>query len=219
MPKLAADSALICTLAIRHLGQSKGIVSLDTDKSEAAEACRAFYPVVLDEVLRDFPWSFATQFVALALVAGPVPTATLEWTYSYRIPSDCVRFRRIVPGTSRIDTHATRIPHRIVSDANGGLLLTDYPPLAATATTRAVPQGEYVAQADDPTQYPADFVQLLALKLAGYLAPTLTAGDRFKLGMRALQLYEVQRRVAQDNSANEQQPDPESESEYILARE
>lgn len=67
--------------------------------------------------------------------------------------------------------------------------------------------------------FPPDFAEAVSLLLAAYIAPTLTAGDPQKLGVRAYQLYEFRLRAAQANAQNEQQVDMlVPESEFIRAR-
>lgn len=219
MSRLVLDPAFICNMALRHLAQSSGIMNLANDRSAAGEACRLFYPTVLDEVLRDFPFSFTATFASLALVTGPVPAALYaEYAYAYRVPVDCLKVRRVLNGFSRIETQSTRVPYRVVHDSGGMLIFCDYAPIAATATTPALPMIEYTQEASDASLYPADFGQAMALLLAVYIAPTVTAGDKFKLGARAQQLYEWARLRAQASSANENQPDQLPGSEYEQAR-
>lgn len=236
MPLMIDDPVTVCNMALRHLGNSKGIMDFDNDATEPARGCRVFYPQVLDEVLRAFAWPFAVRFTSPSVVSGPTPAATPEWVYSYRAPIDCIWVRRILPaGTtlqpspvgfplyptspgSRIETQSSRIPYRIFADGNGKLILTDFPPVAATSTTPALPMIEYIAQIDDSTQYAVDFAQAIAWKLAFYLAPSLTAGDKFKLGDRAFQQYTQVIREAQASAKNEEQPDMAADAEWIQAR-
>lgn len=243
MPKAIADTVTICNQALRHLGQGQGITDFDNDQSEAGEACRIFFPSVIDEVFRAFQWSFATMFTSPALVAGPSPTATLEWACSYRVPSDSIWVRRIVPAglpitlnpagypfvpnypSTRVETSFTRVPFRIVSDAQGLLILTDFPPvpqvLAGNGITVMVPQLpviEYIFQQDGEQLYPADLAQAAAFLLAYYMAPALTKGDKYKLGQRAYTAFLVAITRAQANSQNEGQADLPAEASWIDAR-
>ena len=91
-------------------------------------------------------------------------------------------------------------------------------PARGAATTAALPMVEYVMQQDDNGFFPADFAQMCACLLAFYIAPALTAGDKFKLGDRAYNLYLQARNRAMGNAMNEQQPDMLPEAEYIQAR-
>ena len=200
-----ASTTEIANLALSHLGMGVEIASLDTEKSAEAMACRRFYDTARQEVLRDFAWPFATAFATLGLL-GSSPTE--EWAYSYGYPSDCLEFRRIVSGT-RNDTHQSRIPYRIVYGASARAIYCD----------RANAQAEYTADVSETGRYPADFVNALALRLAVYVAPRLTAGDPFKVGARAAQLYSMAITKAQANAANEEQVENLPESEFIRARE
>lgn len=238
--KFIADTVSICNMALRHLGQANGIMDFDNDLSEAADSCRLFFPVVVDEVLRAFPWTFATQFVSLAQVGGPTSTssmpATPEWQYSYRMPADAVWARRILPiGTpitvsitgfpivasqygGRFETKESRVPYRIVQDSQGLLILTDYPPNPATATAPQLPVLEYIFQQDTESDYPADFALTCSFLLAFYISPSVTRGDKFKLGDRAFAQYNRLRYNAQANAKNEEQPDVAVDSEFIQVR-
>lgn len=240
MPRATLSQVSICNMALSHLSIGKVIASI-TEKSAEARACSAFYDQAKDEVLRDFAWPFATRTVTLALVA---PQPTPEWAYSYRYPSDCLAARRLLNGSQsaspfpagfsapttapapmgRVMTAQSRIPFRIQSDDAGLLIYTDIAPsapIAATASALAqpgLPQLEYTIEADDPTRYPSDFSQAVAFLLASYIAPRVTGGDKFKLGQRALQLYQWAMPRASANAGNEEQADQLPDSEAIRAR-
>src|SRR4051812_32897245 len=94
----------ICNMALGHLAVGKAIGAL-TEASQEARACLRFYEQARDEVLRDFPWPFATTVEALALVAVQ---PTTEWGYSYRYPLNCLALRRIPSGV-RNDTRGTTV--------------------------------------------------------------------------------------------------------------
>src|SRR5690348_7183990 len=130
----------ICDLALSHLGIALR-ANLVTERSEAARACRAFYATARDQVLRDFPWPFATRTTDLALVTAQ---PTTEWAYAYRYPAAAVAFRRILTGATRLDSQATRIPFRLARDDDGALVYTD----------QADAVGEWTERVEDAEQYP-----------------------------------------------------------------
>jgi hypothetical protein len=200
---MATADVDICNIALRHLAISTTIGSL-TEKSKEAKACNDLYAQTRDEVLEDFPWPFCTVLDNLVLSTVAVPS---EWTYAYQYPS-CIGFRRILSGT-RNDTRQSRIPYRIVTTALGGkYILTDMPNA----------QGEWTLHITDPSQFSPAFVQATALKLAGYIGPTVAGGDQFKLADRALARYEYAIGQARANALNEQQPDEDPDAEHIRAR-
>lgn len=216
--QFAPTTASICNAALRHLAIGKPIANL-TETTENAQACAAFYDQTRDEILADFQWPFAKRFATLGAVVGGTDTipVNLDWQFSYRVPADALYCRRLLTGT-RLDVPETRIPFALGSDATGALLFTDLAHVAATATTPEIPQLEYTAAITAEARFPADFAQAFSLKLAFYMAPSLTGGDPNKLGQRAFQLYQMAIANAQDTAWNERQPDQPAESSFIRTR-
>lgn len=195
----------ICNLALSHLGVSVEIQDLDTERSLEAQACRRFYVPTRRELLRDFPWPFAQRKYTLALVE----TFTAgEWAYSYRFPADALAVSRSVTSLGRLTTRALQPPFSLGSDTVGRLVYSSESP------------GEFWVTVDvtDTEQYPPDFVQAFALKLAAWIAPRITNGDESKLGERALRLYAYQLSIARANAANEQDLGQPIDSEFITER-
>ena len=190
---MATSKTSICNLALIHLGHSKLLANVETDQTAAANACRTVYDQVRNEVLRDFTWPFATERVTLALVEADPND---EWDYAYRYPDDCIMFHRIL-NDDRPTALITHLPFRLGQDSQGALIFTD----------RENAMGQYTIRIEDPSRYPPDFVGMLALLLAVYLAPSVTAGDEFKLGERAMKVYGWARAIARANASNEEQAD------------
>lgn len=200
-----ASKTEIVNLALSHLAVDKEIANLETESSKEASSARRFYDTARDMVLRDFAWPFATKIAALALVAEEPNT---EWAFSYRYPTDCLYLRRILSGL-RNDARETRVPYRIAQDDAGRIIFTD----------EADAQAEYTVKTDNPQIYPADFTLALSYLLASFMAPRVTAGDQYKLGQRALAMYQAMKARAESNALNEEQAEQEVESEFIRARE
>lgn len=194
----------ICNKALSHLGISTEIQDI-TEASKEARACARFYSDVIETSLRDYPWGFAS---VLASLGAPVTIATnKEWYYSYRMPPDCLTLIRLLSG-SRIDTEDSRVPFKKAHDSQGTIILTDLTDAYA----------EYTSTVTDPSLFPADFADAAALLLAGMIAPRVTKGDDFKLGDRALKLYQWRIQSAQGNEAGEQAFDKEPDTGSIRAR-
>jgi hypothetical protein len=198
------DKVSICNVALSHLANSTEIQDLDAEPSKEAQACRRLFDLTRDEVLRDFPWPFATASAALTLFASNPNT---EWGYSYRMPAGKLFFRRILSGV-RNDSRQSRVSYRILSDDLGELVYTDMP--------NAI--GEWTKQVVNTELWPPDFVAAFSLLLAGRIGPRVAGGDQFKLADRALRLYEQSRNKARANAANEEQLDEEPGSEFERAR-
>lgn len=191
-------------MALGHLGVLKEFVSVNTDRTKEAQACRIFYGQTVNEVLGDFPWSFATRIDDLILDSTDPDT---EWRFQYEYPVDALRILQPFSGI-RPESGATQVPYRIITDGTDKFILTNLEDAPI----------EYVERVTDVARFPADFVQCLALKLAAYIAPTVTGGDQFKLGARALNLYAIQFSIATANSANQERASQPADSEFITVR-
>lgn len=202
---MATSTADIANFALSHLAVSVDISNLETDRSKEALACRRFYEQARDEALRDGVWPFATVIEQLALVEE---APNDEWLFSYRWPSNCLAIMSLRRPGVRNPGQGQAVPHRVIRDDAGLLILTDLPDAIA----------EYTIREEDVTRYPPDFVQAVACLLASYIAPRLTAGDAQRLGERALQLYQWRLGAAAAAAARDEQPDMAPESEFIRAR-
>lgn len=198
-----ASAIEICNFSLSHLGVGKLIASLN-EQSQEARACNLFYESTRDAVLRDAMWPFARRIQSLGLVEED-PNS--EWSYSYRYPTNCLYFRRILSG-SRNDSRQSRVPYRFAYADDGQLVLTD----------KEDAEAEWTVKVTNPARYSEDFALALSLRLAGYVAPRLTGGDPHKLGQRALQLYEAEISKARASAFNEEQADEEVDAEFIRAR-
>jgi hypothetical protein len=201
---MASSSTEICNMALSHLKVGKTIANLTTENSEEARVCRTFYETALKETLRDFPWPFATRIAELELVEEDPNT---EWAYSYRYPSTCLNFIRILSGV-RNDTLDSTVKYFISSDDDGLLIFTNQEDAVA----------EYTVYISDVLRFAPDFTIAFSYLIASYIAPRVTGGDAFKLGDKALQLYQFKIGKAKANAANEEQRDEQPDSEFIRGR-
>jgi len=110
-----ASKTAICNQALFHLKNSKTLTDVDTDTSLQASVFLAFYDDVLEEMLREFEWPFAKRIASLALVEED-PSDGVEWGFSYRWPSDCIKARYIVDGNMDPSVQYPRISFEIGVD-------------------------------------------------------------------------------------------------------
>lgn len=196
----------ICNKALSHLGSSVEIGAVETERSAEAAACRMFFDDARQETLSAWPWPFATKFEALALLET---SPNEEWAFSYRYPADCLDFRRILSG-SRNDTRYTRVPMKIGSDGIGGVIFTD----------KENAEAEFgIDILENFNLFSPKFEIALSYRLASFIAPRVTGGDPFKMGDKALAMFRGLIEGTKAGSANEEQPDPDPESEFITTRE
>lgn len=194
----------ICNIALTHLGQTKRMSNVDTEQSQEAALFRVLYETARDIVLKEYEWPFATKIEALALIEAE-PNS--EWAFSYRYPSSCIKFMRVLSGT-RADTNSSRIPYKISHDEAGKIIYCDYENA----------EGEYIEGITDTSFFSPDFVMALSFYLASLAAPSLTGGDPFKLGDKAASMYKMHLSKAISSSFNEEQPDI-VQSEILTSRE
>lgn len=198
----------ICNLALSHLGVSVEIADLATERSKEAKACRRFYDVVRDEVLRDFDWPFAKTTEALALVEDFSGVSDSDWTYAYRYPADAIAIRRVIlGGAGRMEVQSSKVRYLLGRDGSGVLIYTDLADASVEFTYREI----------DVTRFPPDFIAAFSHLLASRIGPRI-AGDKIKLVEAQLPLYDYEIRKARANALNEQLPDVEPESEFLRAR-
>ena len=194
----------IANLAISHLGTGKDIENLTTGNSPEAKAMRRFFETARDKVLEDFPWPFATKFVALGLIKE---SPTTEWAYSYGFPADAIRFVRIL-SAQRTDSRQSEVKYKIVHGASAQELYTDKEDAWAEFTFRVT----------DTARFSPSFVVALSHLLAKLAAPRLTRGDPFKQQERQKIFYQEAISEAWANAANQERPDEGVESELVRAR-
>lgn len=197
---MATSAVAICNLALSRTGNGQAITAL-TEASAAAVQLNAIYESTRDYVLRDFPWGFAKRIVALALVAENPST---DWLYAYRVPSDCLRVRRIINPSGR--TSASTVPFDMASDDQGELLLCDVVNPTIEYTTRITSEGLFTS----------DFVSVFAWRLVQDSAIALAVEPRF--ADRAVSMYDKEIGAAKKNVRKERQDDAPPESEFITAR-
>lgn len=193
----------IWNMALSHLGIGNSIASQSED-SEEADACSAFWASARDMALRGFTWPFATRIAALALVEEDPND---EWGFAYRYPANAQKLIRILSG-ARTDSRQSEVKYIVRGDDSGQLIYTD----------KEDAELEYVTQATNPVRYPPDFTLALSYLLAYFIAPRLTKGDAYKLRDSVLKSYAMLIQEAKANAGNDARPDEPPESEFISGR-
>ncbi len=227
------SETMICNLALTRAGSTQQITSMNDGSNEAAQ-CLIWYPQDRDATLTDWSWPWAEAFVVLVEVAGPETTqdrANAVWMRSYRWPSNCLKMRRIVPTPFPIADAAVGVINYFASEpwrrAVGDALPISYG-LSSDDTGRLITTDEYgnngitaayTMAVNDPTQFDADFVDLLAWRLAADLAMGLGRDDAKRT--YAAQGYERVKgstRAAHGNQVQSDIPKVRWQSETVRAR-
>lgn len=179
-----ASEVQICNLGLAHLGNRARVASISpVDGSAESDYCASFFALARNEVLAMHDWAFARKRVELALVTGP---ETDVWEYAYSLPSDCLKPRRILTGTStayELDSEPFEI--------EGTTLLTNKENAVLVYTRPITTAGSFS---------PA-FVNAMGFLMAAYLAgPILkgSAGTKAALEFRKMAAQAVAAAAADD---------------------
>lgn len=179
----------VCNSALQKLGASR-ILSLN-DNSREARSCVVAYDSNRRSELRKYIWPFAKKRVVLA--ADAVSPA-FEYTYSFTLPSDCLRV--LLPKDSTLDWVV-----------EGRKILTNslYSPYGGASSTGAASLSLlYIADIEDTTLWDSNFYDMLAISLAIDMREDLTQSNtKYQILDKD---YEDARKVAYRTGALEKLP-------------
>ena len=191
----------IINLALANLSNTNFIQDLDEDNLEAKQAA-AHWDIVLECVLGEFPWSFATRVRRLSLLGSM--GATPEWQRHYAYPVDCLKIRRLYVASAV----SRGVPFKIgmADDGNSRIIMTSCVNVIAEYTSRNV----------KTPLMPAHFVNAIAWRLAAETALAHKA-DR-NLADSATQAYFIQLEKAKLHDATESGPPRQRRDVWLEAR-
>lgn len=164
----------ICQMALDHIG-AKQINSLN-DACQEARACRRLYPIVRDQVLRDFPWGFSERRRALALL---MVSNLYGYTFCYQYPPDCHKVREIY----RSPLSLPPIEYKVacLEDDIGKVILTDKENAVLI----------YTYKVTNPGLFDAGFTTALSWRLAADLAMPLTKSLAVQDAMLRIYMHNI----------------------------
>jgi hypothetical protein len=197
---MATSQVGICNMALGELG--KQLITSLLDTSPEAIQCNLFWDQARENLLREYPWSFAKRNQTLTLTADP---PVLGWQYIYAYPADCLLVRRLYSAYSLPnvpDEYETALSS--VTDARVIYSNTDQAYI------------EYTARIVDPTLFDPTFVEAFKYKLASLIAKPLTGNDSLSNDM--LSKYQVYLERAKLLDAAETYRTPLQSSRYYDVR-
>lgn len=205
----------LANYALTQLGEGFRISTFSGDQSEEGQACRDTYQGLIEEKLREFRWNRFVQKAPLALVkANPNPV----YRFSYRYPSNCLDFHRILNG-DRSGLDQPRVPFILSSDAQGLLIFTDWgfnkDPLNPSP---AAVYGEWTLANPPFNLWASDFKTAFAFEWASIIAPRILKGTIMGLIARLEAKAATKWIRAKANANREQVLDPFPVSRIQRAR-
>lgn len=180
----------ICNFALNDIGHSTVIQSL-TEDSTAASTCNLVYDRARQAVLADHDWGFARSFKPLAQLDTDIPS---YWTYAYILPANSLRIIRLHDATWTRQEDTRRLDYEVANVTEGGnnyrVIFTNVESAVCT----------FIKDLDDPTQYPHQFVEALAGKIASLIAFPLTGDQTLRRDMEQIYMIRLSAARQFDNS-------------------
>jgi len=195
----------LINMALLKAGVSQTVVT-ETENTREGLTARKLYDPTRREVLRAYPWAFATRYENLEIVDGDDAPAVqrldgaVEWQYAYQYPEDCLFARRLVAaGGRRFDRNPLRWR---VGRASQNLLVV--------FTNDVDPMLEYTGDVDLDTTPPeplfeSAFTTLLASRFA------MSLSREAKLARELYLLFRDELPFAQTINGREAQPEPDTD--------
>ncbi len=212
----------VANYALDTIGISESISDF-SDRTTLARVCSRWFDQCREEVLRDFPWGFATRVMPLALVADMTAPG---WSFVYQYPTDAVRLLSVGEqyGTGGMQIGVGGMRYSPWSDEYGAtayrapweIRLNNDNASRVIVTSIQNAWAEYVAKVENVGVWPPDAIAALYHRLAAAIGGPLKADANLVRG--AQQTYEFMRARAAANSQNEARNQGPPESVSISAR-
>ena len=196
----------LCNEALGLLGENP-ITDIDATETKAIR-CKQFWETTRDACLRAHPWNFATKRVALV---QNVTAPAFGYTYSYAVPSNCLRLLAVTDGTEDLDSsdiQDTGIEYKLEGDD----ILCNSEALYAKFI-----EGYADLDSEETGMWDALFCSYFAAELAAKIGAGLTKSATIVNSM--IQLANVRLQYAKAVDAKESgSPAVQSQSSWITAR-
>lgn len=150
--------AAIINAAAAKCGSTERITSIE-DRGNMADHARAFWPVILSDMVGDHPWNFALRRAKLPR-AGSDPVFGFD--FAYDLPADCARF---LPPRREWDRFYEDLFYQC--EIEDGQVLTDF---EAPLPVRYISRERF----EDTSRWPGYFAAAVRGAMAAMLARPLT---------------------------------------------
>ena len=211
----------VVQMALGCIGETTTVSNLSSPVTKGEKLAVLFYPTVRDQLLGAHDWNWATRRLPLA----PAPEQRLGWGFCYYLPSDIVKVvgldlgyrggrqaSPLVPSVPSDPSVASPVAPgaRWSVEANdafdGRILCCDISPATLV----------YVGQATDPAAWAPAFLKAMVWALAAELVMPMAVKP--ELAGYAFKRAEATLASAVAAGANEANPDPLPDSEFVTVR-
>lgn len=170
------DKLSIINAALMKVG-----LPLAADVNDCDWNASTIYEAMAEQALRSFPWGFATRFAVLTRSAAE---PAFGFRYAYAMPSGCLRVVDVRCGEDLRSPKARFV-------VSGKLVYANVSPCNA----------RYVARELDPADWPTDFADAVAARIAAEIANLSAQTMSMTPGL--IQLYQLSLAQAQAIDATE----------------
>ena len=195
----------ICNMALSQIGA--GSINSLTESSIEAQQCNLYYTVLLNQMLSDSNWNFATTIEPLAVTTEEV----FNWVYAYAYPSACLKVHHLIPNHQQYSSdtgvasryryadsfHMPEIEepeYQVLTSGGQKLIVSNYAGLRI----------QYTKKITDPNDMPDNFRLALSNLIASRIAIAITGVSEGRaLKQDALKEYAFYKDKAKEQDANE----------------
>ena len=177
----------IWNMSLSMLG-TRARISDPEENSTESQQCSVWFEPARDATRRAFDWNFARRYLLLSERSDI--TLPSNWRVAYSYPSDCIRFRGILPDM----VPPTQFKVSSALDANSNVVRVIFANVAQA-------EGWYTARIEDTELFDPGFVCAMAAVLAAHVALPITQKESIAQAMGKRAELEVMRAAADD--ANE----------------
>lgn len=195
-----AASLDICNLALSHL--SAYPIQALTERTKEARECSRLYPIARDAMLESHDWGVARKQQLLAELDLEIS----GWDFVYAWPTDCLAPRKIYDPAECAGSAKIKYDIGVNEDLNRRLILTNEEDAELI----------YTARITDANLFTAMMVDALGYRLAADLAIPLRSDSN--LATKMMRQFGAMIISAQASSANSEENQPETKSDFHKAR-
>lgn len=194
-----ASLLTIANKALRKLGVAE--ISSLSQQGRVADRCNSSVEDCVKEVLREHPWSNATEWASLARLVDAPP---FGYQYAYQVPKNALR---LIDVRESPDLKAEPIDFEL---ARGGVVYTD----AETCFARYT-----VYYESDLSTASPDFVDACACKLAAELAVPLAKSELASVMLNAYERAVDRAKLNDSSTKRERRIDQNRVTSFLTVRE
>lgn len=148
----------LARLSIPPLSSIQDTIDTNTESSKAALGCKLEYPIVLEQLLEDTVWSFATT--RKVLDSPEILPPSFQYNYEYRIPFEMINIQKVYGVNTQFSMKQDDY------EIENGFILSNSKELQVVYTRKLSSEAIKLAS--------AAFIDVLSLKLAMALCMPLT---------------------------------------------